>query len=266
MKLAEMTSPEVQAIANGTASVVAVLPIGATEQHGPHLAVSTDTAIVTEIAERAEAALAKEVLLCPTMGFGASHHHRAFPGTLSFSPELYTNVLVEMVQSLLQSGLRRIVLLNGHGGNIAPGRQALAMLSARSEAESEPNIALATYSELGGKYFTGEPPLQTPCITHACEYETSMMLHLYPERVHMERAERARIAPSNNYIGWENEVPYRGVCVGWQSHLTGSNGSSGHPQLATAAKGKHLIERATDATIDFLRDFQTWPFLHDMRQ
>src|SRR5688500_47793 len=112
MHLNEMTWPEVRAAAQQTPPVVAILPIAAIEQHGPHLAVSTDTAVVTAIAEQVEAALAQTVLLCPTLPFGSSHHHLAFPGTLSLSPELYVQVLVELVDSLLESGFRSIVLLN----------------------------------------------------------------------------------------------------------------------------------------------------------
>src|SRR5690606_16845818 len=100
----------------------------------------------------------EDVVLCPALPFGSSHHHLAFPGTLSISHETYIRVLVDLVESLLQSGFLRIAILNGHGGNITPGKQALTMLSHRHDDSLRPNIALATYWELAGEAFRGAPP------------------------------------------------------------------------------------------------------------
>lgn len=262
MKLVELTSPQVAQVA---ATTVAVLPIAAIEQHGQHLAVSTDVAQVTHIAERAEAALQDEVVLCPTLQFGSSHHHLGFAGTLSLSHETYTRALVELTESLLQSGFRRIVLLNGHGGNITPGKQALSILSNRHDDTLQPNIVLATYWELGGGAFCGAPPMESPALSHACEYETSMMLHLFPERVHMELAKEATRPPANEYIAWEEEQPSRGVAMSKRTHFISSRGSSGRPDLATAQKGEYLLQRATDELISFLREFKGWPLMNDLR-
>jgi creatinine amidohydrolase len=262
VKLVELTSPQVAQVA---AEAVAVLPIAATEQHGPHLAVSTDFALVTHVAERAEAALPDDVVLCPSLPFGASHHHLGFAGTMGLSHETFTRALVELVESLLQSGFRRIVLLNGHGGNITPGKQALSILSHRYDDSLQPNIALATYWELGGAAFSGEAPMESPALSHACEYETSMMLHLFPERVLLAQAQRATRPPKNAYIAWEEEQPARGVSMSKRTHFISSLGSSGRPDLATAEKGEHLLQRAGDALIAFLREFKEWPLLEDLR-
>lgn len=241
-----------------TDDTVIVLPLGAIEQHGPHMAVSTDTDIVTYLAGEAEKALTSQVLLCPTMPFGSSDHHLSFGGTISISPALYTQVIVEMVSSLLQNGFRKIVLLNGHGGNITPVKQALGMLSKDVGQAMEANIALVTYWELAGKPFSGEAPMESPALSHACEYETSMMLHLFPEKVSMEKAERARRPASNGYIPWEDDEAYRGVTLFKQTAFISSNGSSGEPQKATAEKGRHLLQSATDALVTFLRAFSGW--------
>jgi creatinine amidohydrolase len=262
VKLDELTSPQ---IAQFAAETVAVLPIAATEQHGPHLAVSTDTAIATHLAERAEDALPEDVVLCPALPFGASHHHLGFAGTLSLSQETFTSVLIELVESLLQSGFRRIVLLNGHGGNITPARQALSILSQSHDDTLQPNIALATYWELGSGAFCGEAPMESPALSHACEYETSMMLYLFPKRVLMAQAQRATRPPANEYIAWEDEQPYRGVSMTKCTHFISSIGSSGRPDLATTVKGEYLLQRAGEAAIEFLRDFKDWPLLEDLR-
>jgi creatinine amidohydrolase len=238
---------------------VILLPLGAIEQHGPHLSVSTDTDIVTQVAQQIEKFLPEVVLLCPTLPFGSSHHHLSFGGTISIAPELYTQVLIDLVNSLVISGFQKIILLNGHGGNITPAKQALAVLSKRFDLTHQPTIALATYWEVGGQVFSGEPPMQSPALSHACEYETSMMLHLFADKVWMDRVERAQRPESNGYIPWEDDEPYRGVTVFKQTEFISSNGSSGEPQLGTAEKGKHLVEHAVKALVTFIESFKNWP-------
>jgi creatinine amidohydrolase len=134
----------------------------------------------------AEQKMPDDIVLCPTLPFGSSNHHLNF-GTLSVSSTTYTQFVVEVVESILNFGFRRIVLLNGHGGNITPVRQALTVLSNKYDVSHKPNIALVTYWELAGKIFAGQSPMQSPALSHACEYETSMMLHLFPEKVFQTR-------------------------------------------------------------------------------
>lgn len=243
---------------------VVVLPLGAIEQHGPHMAVSTDTDIVTMVAMGAEEKMRERMMLCPTFSFGSSHHHLSFGGTISISPELYTQVIVDLVVSLVQGGFRRIVLLNGHGGNITPVKQALALLSHRYDKDVRPNIVLVTYWELAGSAFAGDPPMESPALSHACEYETSLMLHLFPGKVDRSKVVRARRPESNGYTGWEDDEPYRGVTIFKQTAFISSNGCSGEPQLATAEKGAHLYKYAVESLVRFLESFSGWPFLHTL--
>jgi creatinine amidohydrolase len=252
-------------IGSAAAEKIVLLPLGAIEQHGPHLAVATDTDIVSLVARAAEEKMSGMVMLCPTLTFGSSHHHLSFGGTISLSPALYTQVIVELVSSLLQNGFRRVVLLNGHGGNITPVKQALAMLSGSYDTYLQPNIVLATYWELAGNIFAGAAPMESPALSHACEYETSLMLHLFPEKVHMERAVRAGRPASNGYTGWEDDEPYRGVSIFKQTAFISGNGSSGQPQLATAEKGAHLYLHAVQSLVTFLESFSTWPFLQNLK-
>src|SRR6201996_145838 len=93
-------SKDYKSIGTGAADKVVILPLGAIEQHGPHLAVSTDTDIVTMVALGAEEQLNEQIILCPTLSVGSSHHHLPFGGTLSLSPMLYTQVIVDLVSSL----------------------------------------------------------------------------------------------------------------------------------------------------------------------
>jgi creatinine amidohydrolase len=259
-------SQDYKSISASAAERVVILPLGAIEQHGPHLAVSTDTDIVTMVAMGAEERLGELLVLCPALSFGSSHHHLSFGGTLSLSPTLYTQVIVDLVGSLLQNGFKRIVLLNGHGGNITPVRQALAVLNADNALSREANIVLATYWELAGAAFAGEAPMESPALSHACEYETSLMLHLFPSKVFMDRVERANRPASNGYTGWEDDEPYRGVTIFKGTEYISGNGSSGEPQLATAEKGAHLYQKAVGALVKFVESFARWPFLQPIGQ
>jgi creatinine amidohydrolase len=262
MIFAEMTAPELREIAP---HAVALLPIGAIEQHGAHLATSTDCAIATAIAERAAGVLPAQVVLCPSLPFGASHHHSAY-GAMSFSVETFTRVLVELVESLLEIGFRRIVILNAHGGNIVPASQALAVLSERHDEALQANIALTSYWELASENFSGQAPMESSAVRHACEYETSLMLHLHPECVHLDRVQTARLPIENQYINWLGDVPYRGVVMAKKFHLLTNTGAVGYPERATAAKGEHLFEAAVSAAVAFLKDFAGWPILQDLRE
>jgi creatinine amidohydrolase len=243
---------------------VILLPLGAIEQHGPHLSVSTDMDIVSSIAAMIEKKLGGEVLLCPALNFGASHHHLFFGGTISLSPVTYTQVIIELVETLITSGFQRIVLLNGHGGNIIPVKQALSVLSIKYDTLYNFNLALATYWEAGGKKFTGEPPMESAALSHACEYETSMMLHLFPAKVFMNKVLRANRPKKNDYLPFESDEIYKGVSMAKQTQFISGNGCSGEPQLATAVKGEHLINHAVEALVKFISEFKSWPFLQNL--
>src|SRR2546426_2934972 len=107
----------------------AILPVGSCEQHGRHLSFATDYLIPTEIAKRVSARTG--VPVTPTLCFGMSVHHMEFPGTLSLSPDTFMAVIRDLVESLYRHGFRRVLILNGHGGNIAPLTTALSTLADR---------------------------------------------------------------------------------------------------------------------------------------
>jgi creatinine amidohydrolase len=241
-----------------------MLPLGATEQHGLHLAVSTDTDIVTQLALATENILSNDILLCPTLPFGSSHHHLSFGGTISINSMLYTRIIIDLIESLIISGFRKIVLLNGHGGNITPIKQALTVLSSNYDFSLKPNIALVTYWELASKFFTGQLPMQSPALSHACEYETSLMLHLFPGKVQMEKVRRSDRPKSNGYVPWEDDEPYNGVTFFKQTAIISSNGNSGEPQLATIEKGEILFKQTVQALQAFITEFHKWPYMERM--
>lgn len=254
MKYAELTSPELGRIAP---NLTAVLPLAAIEQHGDHLPVVTDTAIADELARRVEAAMPEELAMLPTLWCGSSHHHMGFPGTISLRSETYVNVLMDLVESLLHTGFKRVFLLNCHGGNQTPFAEALYRLNLKYRGENEPWIAAASYWNLAATELAAQTFMETPKLSHACEYETSMMLALRLDWVKGPgRGETGSIG-SKFYdpLGYQ---PSRVVVSRCFDQLS-SNGALGSPEKATAEKGAKLYPLITDVIVNFLREFSQWP-------
>lgn len=187
MKLfAEMNREQIRAVAG---EALVVLPIGATEQHGPHLATGMDYFTVEWIARRAAEVASAEIpiVVAPALPFGSSHHHFVFGGTLSLKTETYYRVLYELVESLVTDGFRRIFLLNGHGGNAELMQLAVRDIvlthPVRAAAGSYWNIAWDALVEAEahrGRRLPG----------HAGDFESSLLMALRPELVAAERPYR----------------------------------------------------------------------------
>src|SRR6516164_5032681 len=146
MKFHEMTAPELRKVPRD--STVVLAPIAACEQHSRHLPTFTDTILVTGVAEGVEQRMPREVLLLPTLWFGASSHHLRFGATLSAEVDTHITMLCDLVVPLLDDGHQRVMLLNGHGGNIDTMHVALRRLQPRYTNRI---IAGASYWELADK-------------------------------------------------------------------------------------------------------------------
>src|SRR3954467_2133379 len=153
---------------------VVVLPLGSLEQHGHHLPLLTDSMIGTEIARRAEAELRDEALFLPLLGVGASDPHRAFPGTVSISNSVYVEVLVDMIESLVAGGFRKIFLLNSHGGNITPGRMAIYDVQLNHRDVPDLYLAFSSWWTIAAAQVAALANVKQEVVTHACELESSM--------------------------------------------------------------------------------------------
>jgi creatinine amidohydrolase len=235
--LERMAWPEVQAEVEGGRDTV-VVPLGAVEQHGPHLPLGTDAMFGDEIGRAAAERL--NAFLAPTIPVGCSHHHLAFAGTISLEEETYHRVVGDIVRALASHGFKRIVLLPTHGGNFRPLGEALARLGplegvkiiAFTDVGMLASATIGTGAELGITAAEGG--------IHAGEWETSMMLALRPELVRMERAE-------SGYVGDLASGMQRFFSEG--VHVLADNGVFGDPRRASARAGEKYVERLVEQVV-----------------
>jgi creatinine amidohydrolase len=244
MLLQEMTWPEIN---NLSRDIPVVVPVAALEQHGQHMPVFTDSLLVGEVVRRVGAAMSDRVLIAPLMWLGNSHHHMDFQGTLSASPRVYLDLLNDLAENLITHGFRRIVFINGHGGNITPGKQAIFELRQRHRDRHDLLLLFASYWD-NAKPNDGRPDLVQSQMGHACEWETSMMLRLAPHLVKdYTRAESVD-------FGFGFEPAYRG----WTTKDRTVTGHIGRPQDATAEKGEYLFAAYVAGVGKLLEDVIAW--------
>ena len=185
MLLENLSWPEVKRLRPATKIVL--LPLGSFEQHGPHLPLTTDTDIVTAVARGVEALRPEKVLCLPTLWPGLSTLHLFFPGTMNVSQMPYIQFVIELCRSVVSLGAKKIFLLNGHGGNDVPVRAALRELKSQFP---KPRFVFASYWSLAAKSLKRVRDSGPGGLGHACEMETSIMLHLCPDRVNLDREAR----------------------------------------------------------------------------
>jgi creatinine amidohydrolase len=258
MILAQLSWPEIEF----AQSRVCVVPLGSLEQHGPHLPMWTDTAIASEIASRIERRLPDDVVLAPALPFGYSPHHAQF-GCVSLDLASYMSVIKDVCRSFTSMGFRRVLLLNGHGGNDVPCRAALSEMKVEAP---ELRVLLASYWTLAAEAFGRIRTSPSGGMNHACEMESSIMLALHPEQARMMRAK------DDGPLTWRKEdkaenlpqsaihrvpdmlrpAPYFMVRNFDEISNTGTVGSPSH---ASAEKGVLFLDAAVEATYTLVTAF-----------
>jgi creatinine amidohydrolase len=239
MKFAEMTYPELQQVARHASVVVA--PIAACEQHSRHLATFTDTVLVTGVAEGVERQLPREALLLPTLWLGASAHHLRFGATLSAEVETHVTLLCDLLTPLLEDGYQRLLVLNGHGGNIDTMQMALRRLQPRWRERA---LAAASYWDLAAAELAALAEGPRKNMGHACEFETSMMLALRPDLVR-----RDLIADDPP----RDDPELRGLYLAEDMRQRTDHGCVGYPERATAEKGLAFLDVAIKRAVAVVR-------------
>jgi mycofactocin precursor peptide peptidase len=221
--LAGLTSPEAAALASAGAFLA--VPVASTEQHGPHLPLSTDTDLAVELCARL-AASRPGVLVAPPVAYGASGEHEGFAGTVSIGQDALELLLVELCRSAIRT-FARVLLVSTHGGNAAPVRRAQRRLRAESR-----NV-LAWMPAWDGD-------------AHAGRTETSVQLALAPDRVRLDRAEPGDTRPLAELMPLLRRSSVRAVSP---------NGVLGNPAGASAAEGAELLRELLG---DLLSSVDAW--------
>jgi creatinine amidohydrolase len=245
MQLAELTWPDVDALSK---DIPVIFPIAALEQHGRHMPLFTDSMLMGEIAKRAEVQLGNRALFAPLQWLGNSHHHMDFPGTLSAEPRVYLDLLCGLLENFIAHGFKRLLLLNGHGGNDVPGKQAVFEVRQRHRERSDLLLLVATYWNLASDANTAHPDLQQSLMGHAGEWETSMILRLAPQLV----KDHQSVLPQEFGIGFEPATR------GWTMPDRSEPGHIGFPHEANAEKGEALFQAFTQGTVSMIERMIAW--------
>lgn len=242
LSLANMTSPEFQA-ALETARV-AIIPVGAHEQHGPHLGFSTDIAGADAFSRLLVQAVDPLAVLVPPIPFGVSPHHIHFPGTISLRPDTFIGVLMDVADSLRVHGIRRLFVVNGHGGN----QSALGVASARLRTELGVRMHYAAWPYLGleavAEHVHGRK------VGHACILETSLMMHLVPEIVRPAKLAEGDLRPPAYAAAAHKEIQG----FKYFEEVTGNGAFDGATE-ARAEIGEQMTAAALRQAVYFVREF-----------
>ena len=253
--LPEMTFAEVEDVLPEVE--LAILPTGSNEGHGPHLPLKVDAATSTYVSVEAARRLYPRVLVAPCLAVGHSPQHLEFPGSMSLRVETQVRVLTDYCRSLMNYGLRRFAIVNGHCNNVAVNAQA-----ARRITEELDGVRVASFA-----YWETIDPSRIAEINdgrhypgHADEFESSMILHICPEHTRMDRVHEIEgkyglhgpgpdVPPGHKFLATTTYGQ-----TGLRARLLCDVGNENY-RLASAEKGARFAELAVDGTAAYLRDF-----------
>jgi creatinine amidohydrolase len=244
MELKNLRWPDVHAIDR---DIPVVIPVAAMEQHGHHMPLFTDSILLGELVRRVQAEMDDRILVAPLMWLGNSHHHLDFPGTLSAEPRVWLDLLDGIIENFLHHGFRRIVVLNGHGGNDVPGRQTTFEIRQRHRSRSDLLLLFATYWSLAPDAATRIDLVQ-PEMGHAGEWETSMMLWIDP----------ALVGDFKSVADVPHGDPFNPAHRAWVMQDRSEPGHVGSAARASAEKGEQLLDLFARAVTDFLHRVIRW--------
>lgn len=231
-------------------NVVLIQPLGAIEQHGPHLPLVVDAAISLGVLGRALERLNPEIpaYALPPLYYGKSNEHWHFPGTITLSAQTLLSVLMEMAESVYRAGFRKLVLMNSHGGQ--PQVLEIAARDLHQRYEDFTVFPLFTW-RVPHKAAELLTPQELEHGIHAGDGETSLMLALLPDQVHMDRAiaEYPPQASPNSLLSLEGNLPFS-----WTTRDISRSGTLGDPTPATREKGDRLLESLAQGWVQVIEE------------
>jgi creatinine amidohydrolase len=233
------------------AKKVVILPTGSTEQHGHHLPIDVDVFLAESVCLEVGRRTPDRVLVLPPISYGLNLHHIDFPGTIHIEPDVFIDFCVNITKSVAYHGFEKILVVNGHGSN-AP---LIDLIARRTTLETPALGAAVHYINLALEAFAGVQ--DTPIIAHADEFETSLYLHLAPERVQMDKAGADNDVRGRNFSS-DSTAEYPVRFNDYWSRWT-DLGVHGDATTATAEKGEVIFEAAVTRLVDIVAEFQDWP-------
>ncbi len=245
IELSRTTAPRAErAMGAGT---LALIPVGATEQHGPNLGMGADYRIAEELARRTAAAMGDAAVVTPVIPFGLSEHHMFAAGTITLSPHALDAVLTDVVKSLMRHGVRHFLIVNGHQGNM----NMLGVLANRLHFELDVSVAVAFWMAQARDAI--EKHRRTKRWGHACEIETSVAMALTPDLVATGELEAGDLIEEYGALA-DNYEPHA-LTVPRSFGSRTRNGAFGDARLATKEAGEEIVRCVVDRTVEFARDF-----------
>lgn len=231
-------------------SLPVLLPLAATEQHGPHLPLATDRMIAEHFAASLDRHLADKLLVLPTVVVGCSDHHMDFAGTLSLQHETFAHQVTDVVRSVLHHGFKKVIMLNCHGGNSAIGRVLIDQLG---KTFPHGHFVLAVWWRTATQALGALSDTGMGGTGHACEFETSLMMHLAP---HLVRNDKITAKANRPTYPWAEGDMLHGASADYYRSMKQMTptGVVGEPTAASAEKGRRITEVVVDALARIAED------------
>ncbi|MBO8127152.1 MAG: creatininase family protein [Firmicutes bacterium] len=243
--LAEMTWPEVKKALETVE--VAVIPVGANEQHGPHLATSCDAVRAYEFSKLLAERMFPKVLVTPPVNFGISYHHLCFPGTISLHPQTLISIIKDIVKSLKTYGIKKFFILNSHGGNDTTLDVACTIIEQEVEGVK---VGFVKYTSLAKESI--QKHVKSPDYGHSCEREVSEILYLKPEIFKPDALAKGDLKTHPCRHTSANRGP---IGLPYEFNLRTGNGCLGDATKASREIGKEICDEALEKLAEFLDDF-----------
>jgi creatinine amidohydrolase len=249
----ELSAPAIDALDRDR--TIVVLPLGSVEQHGRHMPLGTDTKLAYSVTLAAAERLAGRVAVLPPPWYGFSAHHMRFAGTVTLQPATIIAMVEDIAASVVAHGFRRLLVVNGHGGNGGIIDVLASTLGHRFYGTAR--VAAFTYFQLAQAAIAELRESAPGGMGHACEFETSMMLHLRPDLVELDRAEVAYPNPGSGYLTTDL-LGGSAVRTYHDFRDLSESGTLGDPSLATRQKGQRFFDAVVADLVSFVGDFAEW--------
>ncbi len=228
-----------------------ILPTASTEQHGKHLPLDVDTFLCESVCLELGRRAADQVLVLPTIAYGLNLHHIDFPGTIHIEPETFIAFCLNITKSVAYHGFEKILIVNGHGSN----SPLIDLVARKTVLETKSLCFAAGYSTFLIAAF--EPIRESEVMAHADEFETSLYLHLAPERVQMDKAVKDDDR-MGQFVSSDSTRNYPVRFSDFWGRWT-QTGVHGDATKATAAKGRILFEAAVTGLMEVVKELRAWP-------